>query len=206
MKIAIVPYNPEWSAQFRQIADELKVILKDVHPTIEHMGSTSVSGLAAKPIIDVAVGIASTALLDKTIAPMTGHNYIYFEKYNSVMPLRRHYVGLQSGAPIHRFQSVYTEADKVPHEDIYPHKRVHVHVWELGSPEYLRHIAFRDYLRAHPEIVRQYAQLKKQLSVQEWEDGNAYNSGKNDFIKQEEAKAIVWYKATAKSRSIKNGE
>jgi len=57
----------------------------------------------------------------------------------------------------------------------------------------MRHIAFRDYLRTHPEIRAEYQQLKEELSTQEWKDGNEYNEAKDSFIKTVEQKAVKWY-------------
>lgn len=196
MKIKIETYNPEWPTQFQRIANDLKRILTTLNPTIEHIGSTSVPGLDAKPIIDVAVGIATSSLLNATIEPMTQQGYIYYEVYNTGMPLRRYYVGLTPGDHRNKFKSVYTAEDEIPHAEIHKYTHTHIHIWESGSSEYLRHIAFREYLRAHPEIAAQYAQLKHQLSLTDWNDGNAYNGGKNDFIQKEEAKAVVWYNQT----------
>ncbi len=70
----------------------------------------------------------------------------------------------------------------------------HIHVIPLSSEHWLRHIAFRDYLRTHPEIVKQYQALKEELIKQDWKDGNDYNAGKEAFLKREELHAVKWYK------------
>ncbi len=195
MKIQIEPYNPDWQRQFEQLKTELSIIFNQLSPTIEHIGSTSVSGLAAKPFIDIMVGLKSVDELDKTIEPMrkTG-KYIYYEVYNNVMPQRRLFVRLKEEVDIQQFQSVYTSKDIIPHEVLNACRWAHVHVWELNSPDWLRHIAFREYLKTHPEVKNQYESLKRALSQQNWKDGNEYNAGKDSFIKREEAKAIEWYK------------
>lgn len=69
----------------------------------------------------------------------------------------------------------------------------HVHVWEVGTLEWLRHIAFRDYLIAHPKIRDEYADLKMRLGDMEWTHGMECNDAKNDFIKKTKARAINWY-------------
>ncbi|MBK8493195.1 MAG: GrpB family protein [Saprospirales bacterium] len=193
MKIEIAAYNPEWANQFRFIKGELNIILGKLAPRIEHIGSTSVPNLAAKPVIDIAVGINSSNDLDETIEPMIRNHYLYFEVYNAAMPLRRLFVGLKDKKEYTRFKSIYTKNDIIPHEEINSHRLVHVHVWKFGTPEWIRHIAFRDYLIAHPEIKSQYEALKKQLSLKDWKDTMEYNAGKNSFIKEQEAKAILWY-------------
>ncbi|MFA4870114.1 MAG: GrpB family protein [Pedobacter sp.] len=63
----------------------------------------------------------------------------------------------------------------------------------MNSEHWMRHIAFRDYLRTHPEIRAEYQQLKEELSTQEWKDGNEYNEAKDSFIKTVEQKAVKWY-------------
>jgi GrpB-like predicted nucleotidyltransferase (UPF0157 family) len=206
MKIKIEEYNSEWSIQFQQIEDNLKIILGKLNPRIEHFGSTSVPGLASKPIIDILVGLERTSLLDETIEPMIKHNYIYFQIYNSDMPYRRHYVGLNDKSDPNMFQSIYSNKDKIPYEELQQHKLSHIHIWEYGTSEWNRHIAFRDYLREHPMIKTHYAQLKKALSQRDWKDGNEYNDGKDDFIKAEEANAILWYEEKKKQQLTKDKE
>ena len=197
MKIEIVEYNPDWPVQFQQIADNLKTILGKLNPRIEHIGSTSIPGLSAKPIIDISVGIETRILLDETIEPMIAHNYIYYEIYNSTMPYRRFYVGLKNNTDIDKFQYIYSANDKIPHDEIHKHKLSHIHIWEFGTVDWNRHIAFRDYLQEHPMVKSRYQQLKSELSERNWKDGNEYNDYKNAFIKEEEAKAISWYKKIA---------
>jgi len=204
MKIEIEEYDPDWPIQFQQIAKNLKVILEDSNPRIEHVGSTSVLGLAAKPIIDILVGIEKISLLDSTIEPMINHNYIYYEIYNSVMLFRRFYVGLKEETSINKFQPIYSKGENIPHDEIHEHKLTHIHICEFGSFEYQRHIAFRDYLREHPTITTHYEHLKKELSLRNWRDGNDYNDGKDVFIKCEEAKAILWYEEKIKQRLTKD--
>ena len=73
------------------------------------------------------------------------------------------------------------------------YKLSHIHIWLYNSDDWIRHIAFRDYLIEHPNDMLQYEELKKNLSEKEWLDGNEYNDAKNDFIKNLELKAILWY-------------
>ena len=193
MKIEITPYDPAWPATFSTIKNELQQVLSDLNPKIEHIGSTAVPDLAAKPIIDVAVGLAQVSELDKAVEPMIQNHYIYYKAYNASMPLRRLFVGLKDSGAQHRFNHTYAEAAGIPHAAIAAHRLCHVHVWEYGSSEWIRHIAFREYLMAHPSAALEYAQLKQQLSTLDWRDGNAYNDGKNRFVKALEAKAVSWY-------------
>ena len=192
MKIEIEEYNREWTGQFEKIKADLYSILINLNPKIEHIGSTSVPDLAAKPIIDIQVGIKNSNDLDKTIEPMINNHYIYYKIYNSVMPDRRLFVGLKDEKDIRNFQNIYSKGDLIPHEKINQLRLTHVHIWEHGTKDWNRHIAFRNYLREHAEVKGQYESLKKQLSLKDWKDGNEYNDAKDSFIKTTEAKAILW--------------
>jgi len=192
LKIEIEEYNREWTGQFEKIKADLYSILINLNPKIEHIGSTSVPDLAAKPIIDIQVGIKNSNDLDKTIEPMIYNHYIYYEIYNSVMPKRRLFVGLKDEKYIRNFQNIYSKGDLIPHEKINQLRLTHVHIWEHGTKDWNRHIAFRNYLREHAEVKSQYESLKKQLSLKDWKDGNEYNDAKDSFIKTTEAKAILW--------------
>ncbi len=193
MKITIAPYTPDWVQQFNSIKKELSLILKELNPVIEHVGSTSVPGLAAKPVIDIIVGLEDVKYLEKVVELMRPHPYVYYEVFNSDMPTRRLFVRLKNEADQRLFPKVFTESDNIPHEQINIYRLAHVHVWEIGTPDWVRHIAFREYLKAHPDVRQQYEGLKKGLSSKNWKHGMEYNDGKNSFIKKEEAKAIAWY-------------
>lgn len=194
MKIIIEPYNPNWVKQFRKIKEELADILGEFHPVIEHFGSTSIPQLAAKPVIDILVGIEDEKHFPEIEKAMFPHPYIYYQVYNSGMPNRRLFVRLKDEINENKFQKIFKTEEGILHEEINTARIAHVHIWKFGTPDWIRHIAFRDYIKAHPEIKNQYEMLKKELSEQNWKDGNDYNGGKDKFIKTEEAKAIKWYK------------
>lgn len=193
MKITIEPYNPNWVHQFDEIKNELNDILVDFDPIIEHFGSTSIPHLAAKPVIDILVGIDDTKYFREIEKRMKSHPYIYYEVYNSSMPNRRLFVRLKDEVDTTLFPKIYQTLDNIPHQELNESRIAHVHIWKFGTPDWIRHIAFRDYLIAHPYIKKEYETLKKELSKRNWEDGNDYNTGKDKFIKTEEAKAILWY-------------
>ncbi len=193
MKITITPYNPKWIQQFSSLKNELSLILKELNPVIEHIGSTSVPGLAAKPVIDISVGIKDVKQFDRVVELMEPHPYIYYKVFNSTMPKRRLFVRLKKEADQKLFPKVFINPDHIPHDQINIYRMAHVHVWEFGTPDWVRHIAFREYLKAHPDVKQQYQDLKKKLSLKNWKHGMDYNDGKNSFIKEEEAKAIAWY-------------
>jgi len=121
-------------------------------------------------------------------------SYIYFEIYNESMPYRRFFVK-HKGSPIElSIPKLIRTLEEIPSSTIEHSQRLaHIHILTIDSEHWTRHIAFRDYIRAFPEVKKGYQQLKENLSKQEWIDGNEYNMAKNNFIKFEEKKALDWY-------------
>jgi len=135
---------------------------------IEHIGSTSVPGLAAKPVIDIMIGVPSLAMADKQcIEPIKGLGYTYVPEYEKMAPERRYF-------------------RKKNAEDVATH---HIHLVEMNSSFWKRHIRFRNYLRAHPEAVQEYGDLKKNLATK-FIDTNEYANAKSEFVKRIEALAV----------------
>lgn len=194
MKITFEKYNPLWKKQFETIKNELKDSIGFLNPHIEHIGSTSVEGLSAKPVIDIMIGVKNEEELDKVPPLLQGQDYVYYRKYNEDMPYRRFFIKLTDQPQHLGFPEIIEAGDEIP-EGIHDHKLriAHIHVIPTSSEHWLRHIAFRDYLRTHPEVKNEYQQLKEYLSEKEWYDGNDYNEGKDPFIKREERKAVEWY-------------
>ncbi len=188
-------YNPIWKTQFETIRQELQNLLNPLAVSLEHMGSTAVEGLSAKPIIDVLIGVANQTDLDRVIPLLLGGNCVYYEKYNAVMPYRRFFLLLHQSPEQLGIPQCFTAADEIP-EIVHDHqyRRAHIHVIPTNSEHWLRHIAFRDYLRAQPPIKMAYQALKEKLIQREWEDGNDYNAHKDAFLKREEQNAVNWYK------------
>ena len=193
MKIRIEKYNPKWIKEFKKLKNELSFLLKFLNPKIEHIGSTSIQFLSAKPIIDIAIGVNKNSELDLTINPMIKNKFIYYEVYNKVMAKRRFFVGLKNKNNFRKFKGIYSNNEEIPHKAIQNFKMCHIHIWKFGTTEWKRHIAFRDYLKEHSKIKKEYEILKLRLSEKNWIDGNEYNMGKNDFIKKIESEAILWY-------------
>ena len=193
MKIIIEKYNPIWVKEFKKLKKELASILKFLNPQIEHIGSTSVPSISAKPIIDIAIGVSKNTELDLTIGPMVENKFIYYEVYNKVMPKRRLFVGLKNKNDPHKFKKIYSNDEEIPHEKIHCFRLCHIHICKFGTSEWERHIAFRDYLKEYDKIKKEYEILKIRLSQEDWIDGNEYNLGKNNFIKKIESEAIMWY-------------
>jgi GrpB-like predicted nucleotidyltransferase (UPF0157 family) len=189
VKVIIEPYNSDWSKTFTSLKNEIFQCLSFLNPTIEHIGSTSIEGLSAKPIIDLMVGIENLTLLDQTVQPLIDSEWIYFQKFNSAMPNRRFFVKLTSFHLDFTVPSTFFDGDEIPNE-LNEYKLAHIHVFETNSIDWNRHIAFRDYLKNHPDIKDEYQNMKLKLSLKNWENGSAYNLAKNDFIKEHEEKAV----------------
>ena len=180
MKITFEPYNPLWKQTFNEIKKELTEILCPVTPGIEHIGSTSVQGLSAKPIIDILIGLETEADLDIIPPLLMAKDYMYYEKYNEDMPYRRFFIKLKV-SPQSLSLPVYIKKSDIVPEESHNHafRMAHIHVIPVNSEHWMRHIAFRDYLRAHQEVKNEYQRLKEKLSMMEWKDGNDYNQAKD---------------------------
>lgn len=194
MKIQISPFSKTWKAQFELIKSEIESVLFNKEVKIEHIGSTSVENLSAKPIIDIMVGVNSNEELDLVVNPLLKLDYIYYEKYNSIMPNRRFFIKLINQEDKKLFQSVYSNNDNLPHEEINNLRLAQIHVWKYNSEDWIRHIAVRDYLRNNEVIKAKYQAVKLDLAKLEWRNGTDYNNGKNEFMTELEKKALKHYK------------
>jgi GrpB-like predicted nucleotidyltransferase (UPF0157 family) len=191
MKITITDYQDDWPALFAEEKKKINDVLDFLNPVIVHIGSTSVPGLCAKPIIDIMVGLKTDDDLDRTIEPMQ-QRYTYVKLFQPDWPERRYYC---------RYKS---ETDKpipsiIDVNHIAPSKQglislTHIHVFVKDTEDWIRHIAFRDYLAAYPNERDAYCRLKRELAIQEFENMITYNDAKNDFVKQTQQKAVEWYK------------
>lgn len=194
MKIKLAKYHPGWPNDFDKIKQELMELIGFIDPVIEHIGSTSVAELSAKPIIDILIGVHKASDLAKTITPLTNRDYVYYETYNRSMPYRRFFVKHKISPAQLSIPSVITDNDAVPASTTeHDYRLAHIHVLPYQSEHWIRHIAFRDYLRAHPDVKNQYQELKAQLANKAWRDGNEYNEAKDAFIKVAENDAVNWY-------------
>jgi GrpB-like predicted nucleotidyltransferase (UPF0157 family) len=144
---------------FDTVRDELSSALVPIEATIEHIGSTSVPGLAAKPVIDVLVGVRVLADVESKIAALGACGYGYVQKYERELPTRRYFLKSSVSS-----------------------LRVHVHAVERGSRLWREHLGFRDALRMDPGLRVRYQQLKLQLAAVHADDKSAYTAAKAPFI------------------------
>jgi GrpB-like predicted nucleotidyltransferase (UPF0157 family) len=155
-EVVVVDYDPDWAKAFTQIRDFIAPVVAGCIISIEHVGSTSVRGLAAKPIIDVDIVVASTAAAKATIERLAT---IGFEHRGDL------------GVP---GREAFTKHPELPPANVYVVLR--------HCTAYRNHIALRNYLRAHPNAATEYGALKKELAQQFPNDIDAYIDGKTDFI------------------------
>ena len=164
----IVPYDATWPQQFQYLAEPMRVRLRAVALRIDHIGSTSIPGLAAKPIIDIQISVADFEPLDAYRLPLEGLGYV--------------------------FRADNTERTKRYFRETSGQRRVHIHVRRAGSFSEQFALLFRDYLRTHPEVAVEYAQLKRALAQQysRVEERHLYTEAKSPFIWQVMAQADAW--------------
>jgi GrpB-like predicted nucleotidyltransferase (UPF0157 family) len=162
VSIKIVEYHPRWPILYTEERARVVAQLGDMVESIEHIGSTSVPGLSAKPIIDILVTVARLGPADP-----------YIERLGSLG---------------YTFLPVLGNADRYAFGKGSPHTH-HIHIVEHSGEEHIRPLAFRDYLRTHVEAAQQYDKLKRMLADRFQHDRQAYNQAKTDFIRSIETKA-----------------
>lgn len=161
-RVIIEPYNPLWPKIFSQEKTLLLSVLRDSGIVIEHIGSTAIPGLAAKPIIDMMIGIKDLETTKAYIPLLETISYEYVPTLEKDFPQRRY---------LHKGPNL-------------PNKHFHLHIVEINSSFWQKQLFFRDYLRKHPDVADQYQQLKEQLAKQFENDIYNYCEAKGTFIQQ----------------------
>jgi GrpB-like predicted nucleotidyltransferase (UPF0157 family) len=157
--VTIAPYDPAWPARYCIERHLIKMSLRDLEPQIEHIGSTAVPGLAAKPVIDMLVGVSSLDAFERHIPRLTMYGYEYIPDYECVLPDRRFFKRVVAGERTH-----------------------HVHVVEAEGHYWRRYLKFRDMLRCDGALAGRYAELKRRLAARFRYDRDAYTHGKTGFV------------------------
>lgn len=167
--IQVVAYDPRWPEAFAAEAERIRAALGELGLRIEHNGSTAVPGLAAKPVIDIQVSVAELEPIDRYRQPLQSIGYTHHPH------------------PDDAFCPFFHRPREWPHSH-------HVHVVRAGDAEERRTLAFRDYLREHPDTARAYADLKvrlaRQFSATAFASRQAYADAKTDFIERVIAAAL----------------
>jgi GrpB-like predicted nucleotidyltransferase (UPF0157 family) len=157
-RVAISAPDPEWAREFRVLASEIGSATSGIDLKVEHIGSTSVSGLPAKPVVDLAILLAAPEAFPRLESALRSTNLEY-----------RGDKGPQGGRLFVR-------------ESAPAFRTHHVHVYFRGAPEWEKYLVFRDRLRSSGSLRAEYANLKEQLAKRFSDDPAAYMAGKSEFV------------------------
>ena len=172
-RIEVVPYDPLWLSEFERASSEVMQALGPDLLAIHHIGSTAIPGIYAKPVIDMLAVVADLAAIDRRSADMERLGYEVMGEF---------------GIEGRRYFRRDDPAGRRTHQ---------IHAFERASPHLNRHLAFRDFMRAHPQIAREYGELKRRLAAAHPYDMEAYMDGKDGFIKEMQARALEWLASSA---------
>jgi GrpB-like predicted nucleotidyltransferase (UPF0157 family) len=160
--ITVVDYDDRWPERFSDVAGRMRHALGDVALGIEHIGSTSVPGLAAKPIVDVLLTVADVSDETAYVPALESEGFV-----------------LRVREPAHRMLRT-------------PARDVHVHVYEPARREVQDYLDLRDWLRVDADDRELYASTKRRLAQQQWSDMNHYADAKTGVVHDVLARARVW--------------
>jgi len=180
--VAVVPYDPDWPRMFEKEREHLWSCLpNDLVKRIEHFGSTAVPGLAAKPIVDILGEVADLEETKTRVAPeLEAQGYDYFwrpSSGDSTPPFYAWFIKRGGGGA----------------------RTHHIHMVEAHFEHWDR-LLFRDYLIQHPEVAREYAELKLRLSERHERDRVAYTKAKSAFVTAVTARAKEHFQCSSSSR------
>ncbi|MEM9617918.1 MAG: GrpB family protein [Pseudomonadota bacterium] len=165
----VVPHDPSWKRQYLIEADLIRRELGNSILALHHIGSTAISGILAKPIIDI-LGVSDCLdRLDHQVSAFERMGYESLGEY---------------GVEGRRYFRKCDSSGKRTH---------HLHCFASGSPHITRHLAFRDFLRSHPVRADAYSTLKRVLVEEQKTDWEAYISGKAQFVEETENLALNWF-------------
>jgi GrpB-like predicted nucleotidyltransferase (UPF0157 family) len=169
-RVTVLPHDPDWARAFAAEAAAIEAALGGLAITLHHIGSTAVPDILAKPVIDLLGEVEALATLDAASGMLTAIGY---EALGANGIEGRRY-----------FRKLGPDGERTHH----------LHVFARGSPHVVRHLAFRDYLRAMPDVARAYSDLKAQLTRDADAPRDAYIDGKAPFVLETEKAALNWYR------------
>ncbi|MGG5838686.1 GrpB family protein [Huaxiibacter chinensis] len=161
--IAVVPYDEKWSDMFEAESVLIKTWLGPVVKNVHHIGSTSVPGLSAKPVIDILLEVPDISALDNSAMRRAG----YIARGENGISGRKYFI---------------KGGDRRSH---------HVHAFAVGDVQVLRHLAFRDYLIKNNDIAEDYAAIKRQAALLCQNDARGYSALKASFIERHLQRALI---------------
>lgn len=167
-RIAVVPYDASWPDEFERSAARLEATLGANLVKVHHIGSTSLPKIYAKPVIDMLAVVTDLAAVDHRSDAMVALGYQVMGEF-----------GIEGRRYFRR-------------DDASGGRTHQIHTFVDGSSHVRRHLAFRDFMRAHPSLAQQYGELKRALAETHPYDMDAYMDGKDAFIKEIEQQALCW--------------
>lgn len=168
-KVELVAHNPRWAEAAKAESDALGAALGPTILVVHHIGSTAIPNIRAKPILDLMPVVTSLGRLDQCRGLFESLGYEWWGEFG--LPERR-----------------YCTKD-----DLNTRRRlVQLHCYETGCLEIIRHLAFRDYLRARSDLAREYEQEKLRCQVQHPDNTHSYGTCKSAWIKHIESQALAW--------------
>ncbi len=165
-EVRLVPPDASWRVQFEREANQIRAAILGEHIEIHHIGSTAINGIYAKPIIDMLLLVDDLMIAHNASTSMQALGYESMGAFG--ISGRRYFRKTTTGGM----------------------RTHHVHAFERGSDHAKRHLAFRDYMNAHPEIAQAYSELKQTLAFAHPNDMSRYMDGKDAFIKHHETFAL----------------
>lgn len=159
-EVRLVPHDPAWPLAFAAERGRLLSVLPGRFAAIEHIGSTAVPGLAAKPIVDLLAGVGSMAAAEAVTGPLLAAGYGTSAAFNATLADRRWFMRWADGRRTH-----------------------HLHVVVHGGEAWRERIDFRDALRSDPSLAARYARLKHELAAAFATDREAYTVAKGEFVR-----------------------
>lgn len=168
--IVVTPYDPEWPELFRELSAQIRMVLGPLALRIDHVGSTAIPGLAAKPIVDVQVSVESFDDIGEIARAMDAIGYVW--RKDNPDKTKRYFREKPGG------------------------RRTHIHVRRAGSFQEAFTLLFRDYLRCHPEDAKAYEERKFELAKTFESDPFAYTDGKAPIIWGIIMRANLWSQET----------
>ncbi len=172
----IVQYETKWSLLYQMEKEALLNTLKDFSVDIEHIGSTSVPGLAGSPIVDILIGVKREEDINEVRAILKNKSHVYVVE-------KEMFVLLKEGVPAAHYPPIMTAKNArrlIPHDA----RRSHVYVTVSESPYWNERINFREQLRSSERARKKYEGMKYELSKRLWNDISTYEYKKEEFIQR----------------------
>lgn len=166
--VQIVNHDARWAARFEDEARRISGVLGSAVTRIHHIGSTAIPGIPAKPIIDILLEVSSLPAIDSRTSALEALSYEAKGEFG--IPGRRYF----------------------RRDDASGVRTHHLHAFRCGAPEVDRHLAFRDYLRAFPDVAADYGALKRSLVEAHPDSSERYVEGKSAFVLEQQARALRW--------------